>query len=566
MRRFNWPVSFRLFNGLLVALMLATVLAACGDSTATSASATTGAAATTAASVATTAAGAVATTASAATTQAAAATTVAAAGQIKTGGSLRFALENDVSKLDPMTSSAFVERMVFYNMYDSLVAIDDKLNIIPNLALSWTQPDPKSYVFKLRPGVKFHDGTDFDAEAVKFNIERYLTGTGSVRKSEIASIDTVEVVDPLTIKFNLKTPFAPLLANLVDRAGMILSPTAIKKLGDELVRNPQGAGTGAFKFVEWKKDDRIVLEKNPNYWRKDESGKALPYLDKVTYRIITDETARLTNLKTGDVEAANNLPSKDIPELRNNTDIVYKDTASVAWAGFYMNNGSEPFNNKALRQAVLYALDREAILKTVFFNVGVISNGPVPPPSWAYDPNFKPYSRDLAKAKSKLAEGGKPDGFTFKLEISAGSPQLLQEGQVIRDQLKEVGISVELVQLEFSKILDDLDKKVFTGAIVGWSGRIDPDGNIFNHFRSNGSFNYQGYNNPKVDELLDKGRTSSNQEERKAAYQEAQKLIMDDASYAFINHAVAIQAITKKVQGFQLLPDNIVRFATVWMK
>ncbi len=551
---------------LVVGLITAMLLVACGDSatpTAPAAAGTTAAAGTSAATTA--AAGTTATTAAAgnATTVAAA----AAAGDVKIGGSLRIALENDVSKLDPMLSSAFVERLVFYNMYDSLVAIDSQLNIVPRLAASWTQPDPKSYVFKLVPNVKFHDGTDFNAEAVKFNIERYQTGTGSNRKSEISSIASVEVVDPLTVKFNLKTPFAPLLANLVDRSGMMVSPTAVKKMGDEFLRNPQGAGTGPFKFVEWKKDDHITLEKNPTYWRKDAAGRALPYLDKVTYRIITDETSRLTNLKTGDVEVANSVPSKDVPDLRSgNGDVVYKDLPSVAFYGFYLNVTADPFKTPALRQAVAYAIDREAILKTVFFGIGAISNGPIPPPSWAYDPNYKPYTRDLAQAKAKLAEGGKPSGFSFKMEVSAGSPQILQEAQILRDQLKEAGITMEIVQLEFSKILDDLDKKNFEGGLVGWSGRIDPDGNMFNHFKTGGNNNNSGYSNPQVDALLDKARASADQAERKTSYQQAQKMINDDAPYIFINHGVATQATAKKVQGFVLFPDNIIRFDSVWFK
>lgn len=546
--------SFKPLSGFVCLLILLSLLVACGDNTATTAApnpaATPAAGATTASTGAKTAA----------------ASTAAQAAQVKTGGQLSYALENDVSKLDPMVSTAFVERLVFYNMYDSLVATDEKLNIVPSLALSWTQPDPKTYIFKLRPDVKFHDGTDFNADAVKFNIERYLTGTGSQRKSEISSISTVEVVDPLTVKFNLSAPFAPLLANLVDRAGMMVSPTAVKKLGDEFVRNPQGAGTGPFKFVEWKKDDRIVLEKNPNYWRKDDTGRQLPYLDKVTFRPMTDETARLTSLKTGDVQIANSVPSKDVPDLRTGSEVVYKDIPSVAWYGWYLNNSAEPFNNKALRQAISYAVDRDQIVKTVFFNVAAPSNGPIPPPSWAYDPNFKPYTRDLAKAKAKLAEGGKPDGFTFKVEVSAGSTQNLQLAQLVHDQLKEVGINMEIVQLEFSKILDDLDKKQYSAAQVGWSGRIDPDGNIYNQFKTGAPLNNCAYTNPKVDELLDKARVATDQNERKAAYQEAQKLILDDAGYLFMYHTVATQATSPKVQGFLLMPDNIIRLATVSLK
>ena len=287
---------------------MAAILAACGGSSptatpaATKPAATTGAA-TTAATTAPTAAAAQPTSASgsapAGTTGAApttapatvssAATTApttaptqaAAAGTPKKGGTLTAAIGNENASLDPLTSGFLSERELYYNMYDSLVAIDTSLKIIPSLAESWETPDPKTYIFHLRKDVKFHDGTDFNADAVKFNLDRYLNDKTSRRASEISFIQTMDVMDPYTLKVTLKAPFAPFLANLVDRAGMMLSPKAIQAGGADFSRKPVGAGTGAFRFVEWVNNDHMTLERNPNYWKKDAAGNQLPYLDKL---------------------------------------------------------------------------------------------------------------------------------------------------------------------------------------------------------------------------------------------------------------------------------------------
>jgi peptide/nickel transport system substrate-binding protein len=259
------------------------------------------------------------------------------------------------------------------------------------------------------------------------------------------------------------------------------------------------------------------------------------------------------------------VPGKDVDDLKKNTDLNYKDIPSVGFNGIELNTTAEPFNNKALRQAVGFALDYPAIFKTIYFGVGAIANGPIPPSSWAFDPNFKPYSRDLAKAKQKLTEGGKPSGFSFKIQITAGSPVQQQLAELIRDELSEANITMDIEQLEFAKIVDNtsIAKRQFTAALIGWSGRIDPDGNMYVFFNSKGSLNGQGYNNPQVDTLLDKGRTATSQEERKAAYQDAQKIIMDDLSYIIYYHTPSFQAVGKKVQNFLLMADGIMRFGEV---
>src|SRR5216117_2136356 len=219
-----------------------------------------------------------------------------AAGKPVYGGSVTFALENDVSDLDPMLSGLFVDRNIMYGMYDSLVRVDPKGNIIPWLAEKWeTSTDGKTVIFTLRTDVKYHDGTAFDAESVKWNIERYKTTSGSQRTGDLSSVDTLTVVDAKTVKFNLKTAFAPLLGALVDRAGMMVSKAVVTAMGADFTLKPFKAGTGPFILTEAVKNDHYTLEKNPNWWGKDTDGSKLPYLDKITGRPIIDPDVALTN-------------------------------------------------------------------------------------------------------------------------------------------------------------------------------------------------------------------------------------------------------------------------------
>lgn len=490
------------------------------------------------------------------------------AGSPVRGGTLKVALEDEFRTLDPHRSTALIERQVFYNMFDSLVTIDKSLKIVPALAESWEiSADSKSYVFRLRKNVKFHDGTPFDAEAVRFNImDHIVKATRNPRQAELASIQNVEVVDPSTVRFVLKNPFAPLLANLVDRAGMMLSPAAVKAGGENFVRAPLGAGTGPFKFVEWKKDDHLTLERNPNYWLNGADGKPLPYLDKVIYRPISDETVALTNLRSSSVDVIQTVPPKDVQSLRSGTGLGYQETAGLGFESFRLNNSKEPFTNKALRQAVAWSVDREQIRKTAWFGTGVVGYGPTPPPVWAYDPAFKPYSRDLTKARQKLQEGGKPNGFSFSLEIRANSPRDLDIAQLFQSQLKEVLIQVQIAPVEFAKILTDLDNHTYQAAQIGWSGRIDPDGNLYQFFKTGAAQNDTVYSNPRIDALLDQARIEQVQSKRKDLYRQIEQILADDAPYVFYRFRAAYLATTNRVHGIPLNPDQILRWGEAWIK
>src|SRR5262245_46064544 len=280
-----------------------------------------------------------------------------AQGAPRKGGTLRVGFYIEAATMDPHYSGSKIDRQVYHNIYEPLVTLDLKLGIKPGLAESWTQPEPKTLVFKLRKGVKFHDGTDFNAEVVKFNFNRMKTEAKSVRKGEVASIDTVDVVDSHTVRLNLKRPDAALLATLTDRAGMMVSPKTAQERGPELERNAKGAGTGPFEFVEWVKDDHLLIKRNDSYWNK-QGG---PYLDRVRYRPIPDDTVKLQSLQAGEIDVIDYVQPRDVAAVKADKNVVVVDVPSLADFAYQLSHTKPPFNSKPLRQAVAYALDLDQI-------------------------------------------------------------------------------------------------------------------------------------------------------------------------------------------------------------
>ena len=474
-------------------------------------------------------------------------------GTPKDGGTLTYAMESELRTLDPLSSTQLVERAVMYQMYESLVKVDTSLNVKPSLASSWTvSGDGLTYTFKLRTGVKFHDGTDFNSTAVKFNLDRILNAASSPRKTELASLQSVEAPDPSTVVLHLKKPDASLLAQLVDRAGMVLSPAVIQKLGTGLGLAPVGAGTGPFTFVEWKRDDHLTLKKTADYW----GTKA--HLDQITYRPIVNDDARATGLRTGDFDLVRTVAGKDVATVKADGSLQYRELPGIGFGGIELNHAKGAFADRAKAQAVAQAVDRAQVLKNVFFGVGTVSHGPIPPSSWAYDPAEKTYDRaDPAKAR------GLATGFTFTFKV-ANNPDAIQEGTLIKDQLAKAGITANLQTEEFGQILTETEAGTFDAALVGWSGRIDPDGNLYSWFHTGGGNNQGAYSNPEVDRLLEEARTTTDQAKRKQLYDQAQKLLVADAAYIFINHPPSTEVASAKVHGYVLYPDNMPRFAAVW--
>ncbi len=469
------------------------------------------------------------------------------------GGTAVIALESELHTLDPMGSSLLVEREVFYNMYDALFTIDPSLKIQPGLVTQWDTSDPMNYKFTLRSGVKYQDGTPFNGASVKANIERDKTASTSRRKSDLASVASVEVTDDTHVIFHLKHPDATLLATLVDRAGMMVSMDAVAKAGDNFSLAPMAAGTGPFEFVEWKRNDHLTLKKNPSYWK---SG--LPYLDGVTYRAIPDVNAILSALKTGDIDIARVIAGKDVASVKADSNFIYKDVPAIGFNGFELNAGAPPFNDAAKRQAVAQAVDRYAILKDIDFNIGVIGYGPIPPSSWAFDNSEKIFDHaDASKAKSTAT------GFTFTFKTTS-DPVNQQEAQLLQAEMQAAGITMKIQTEEFATYEQECANHQFEACNVNWSGRIDPDGNMYAWWHTGGSFNDSLYSNPQVDQWLDDARTTADQSKRKDDYDNAQKQIVQDAPYVFTTFGVSAQISDTKIHNFTLYPDLMIRMAEVW--
>src|SRR5260370_31004797 len=351
----------------------------------------------------------------------------------KHGGTATIALESELRTLDPLDSSRLVEREVCYNMYVAVFAIDPGLTIKPGLVKSWDTSDPMNYKFTLQSGVKYQHGTPFNAQSVKDNITRYKTTANSRRKSDLASVSSVEVVDDTHATFHLKKPDATLLATLVDRAGMMLSMDAVQKGGQGFSLAPMNAGSGPFQFVEWKRNDHLNLTKNPSYWK---SG--LPYLDGLTYRAIPDVNAILAALKTGDIDIARAIAAKDVAGIKADSGFTYRSTPALGFTGFELNTGAPPFTDAAKRNAVALAIDRYAILKNINFNIGVVGYGPIPPSSWAFDSSEKIYDHAAPAAAKNAATG-----FTFTYKTTS-DPVNQQLAQLLQAKLARAGIRMNL--------------------------------------------------------------------------------------------------------------------------
>jgi peptide/nickel transport system substrate-binding protein len=493
----------------------------------------------------------------------------AAAKPAAAGGQITFAMENDVIDFDPMVSRAFVDRNVHYQIYDSLVRIDPTGKIIPWLAEKWdTSSDGKQVTFSLRKDVKYHDGSAFDAASVKWNIDRYRTTDGSARSGELAPVDSVDVVDPATVRFNLKAPFAPLLATLVDRAGMMVSQKAVEAGGTDFTRKAFKAGTGPFVLTEAIKDDHMTLEKNPDWWGTDQAGNKLPFLDKITIKPITDAEVRVTNVRTGDAHFINNVALKDITTLKSDSTLTYQETPSYDWFSLVTNRKEGfIFNEGRYVKAVSVAIDRQELLQKAFFGIGSVGYGTIAPSHFAFDPNFKPFEKpDPDQAKQLVSAVGKGP-LSFEMLVSSGDAATLQQAQLIQAQLKRADIDAQIVQLEFAQILDQQTKHSFKGATyIGWSGRIDPDGNTYDFLYTNRPNNDTSYSNADVDKLLDAQRAATDEASRKDSLRKAEQIyVVDDAARVWFRFGISHLLTVKALQGLQPYPDRIARlqFATL---
>ena len=467
--------------------------------------------------------------------------------------------------LDPAAVTAVNDFRILMNVYDGLVRYKDgKLEVEPSLATNWEiSEDGTEYTFTLREGVKFHDGSDFNAEAVKFNFDRMLKDdhpfhdTGPFPLSFFFSaVESVEAVDAKTVKFKLNAPYAPFLSNLAYPTGLIVSPSSVEKYGKEFGRNP--SGTGPFKFVEWKSNERVVAEKNPDYW----DGEAK--MQTVVFRPITDANTRTAEMLAGGIDLMVEVPPVALSQFEGDQFKVVEQAGPHLW--FLILNAKEgPFANKKARQAANYAINKTALVNDVLEGTAEVAAGPTPPAfAWAYDEGLEPYPYDPEKAKSLLKEAG-AEGAELTFYVTEGGSGMLDPvamGTAIQADLQAVGLKVNIETYEWNSFLGKVNPGLegkADMAEMAWMTN-DPDTLPYlalrtGAFPAEGGFNSGYYSNPEVDKLLEKARVSTDQGERAKLYKEMQHIVHDDAPWVFVANWKQNAVTSAQVENFALQPS-----------
>jgi len=477
---------------------------------------------------------------------------------------LRVGLAEDPDLLDPSMARTYVGRIVFSALCDKLFDIDEKLNIVPQLALSHeTSVDGKEVTIKLRPGVKFHDGEPLDAEAAKFSLDRHLTMQGSFRKPELAALDHVDVVDPLTIKLVLKTPFSPLIAQLTDRAGMMVSPKAAKEAGDKFSLHPVCAGP--YKFVERVQQDRIVFEKFADYWNKDNV-----FIDRVVYLPIVDATVRLANLKSGGLDLIERVLATDIKDVRADKRLKLATALELGYMGLTINTGNDknkgPLSqSEKVRQALDLSIDREAVNQVVFNGEFTPGNQWISPEHPYYQKSFPIRPRDIAKAKALLKESGAALPVSVDLMVPKGAENEAV-AQVIQSMAAEAGFDLKIRLLEWATSLKQAQAGEYQMFLLGWSGRIDPDGNSYVFLHTKAPQNDGVYSNPEADKAFEDARLITDPAQRKAIYEKLTGTILKDEPIIYLYHRKLLIAHTTKLENYRPMPDGLVRVVGLKLK
>ena len=476
------------------------------------------------------------------------------------GEMLRVGMRDDPDILDPTFSRTYVGTVVMTALCDKLFDFDAKLNIVPGLATGYQWTDSRTLLIKLRPGVQFQDGEKFDADAVKYTLERHLNTSGSFRRSEISAMDHAEVVDPLTVRVVMKQAFSPFVAILTDRAGMMVAPKAAEAGGKNFGLHPVCAGP--FRFVERIAQDHITLERFPGYW-----DAARIHYDRVTYRIIPDSSIRLANLQAGTLDVTEIAPL-DAEAVKDDANLALVSVLSLGYGALTINTGDNSKANTPLgrdarvRHAFELALDREALNHVVYAGMYQPNAQATSPLSPLHVEEIAPTKRDVAKARALLQEAGVSTPFPVPL-IVYNTPQGVQTGEVIQSMAAEAGFAVQVNAMEFGTAIATVQRGDFVMTLGGWSGLLDTDSNAWSFLHTGGALNRAGYSNPEVDELLDRARTVSEPNDRRAAYEGVWQQVSKDLPIIYLWTPRNIVGLTRRVAGFTLLADGLLRLQDV---
>jgi len=477
---------------------------------------------------------------------------------------LRVGLAEDPDVLDPTLARSFVGRIVFSALCDKLFDIDEKLNILPQLASSYEwSADSKALTLKIRQGVTFHDGEKLDAAAVKFNLERHKNLAGSNRRGELAPVSSIDVIDPSTVRLNLSAPFTPLLAQLTDRAGMMVSPKAATAAGDKFGSHP--VCSGPFKFAERVAQDRIVLEKFPNYWNKEAI-----HFDKVIYTPIPDATVRLANLKSGQLDFIERMASNDVEGVMKDKKYKVSRITEIGYQGITINVGKSdqakknPLGRDArVREAFELSLDRQGLAQVVMDNEALVGNQWVSPNNPYYAKNVPMPKRDIDKAKALLkAAGVEKPSFTLVTTTASDAQRL---AVVIQAMSREAGFDVKIQTAEFATSLNMADKGDFEAYVLSWSGRPDPDGNMYSFHGCKQPLNYAGYCSAETDALLNQSRAERDPAKRKKIMEQISAQVLKERPVIYLYHRNWLWAYNGKLAGVRNIPDGLLRVSGLKM-
>ncbi|MFI2489782.1 ABC transporter substrate-binding protein [Promicromonospora kroppenstedtii] len=488
---------------------------------------------------------------------------------ITEGGDLVMALSAEPDVLDPTTSSSLYTRYVMETMCEKLYDIDESGEIVPMLAteLPEVSDDGRTVTFPIKEGVRFADGTPFDAEAVKTSIERHLTKEDSSRRSELGPVAEVTALDDSTVEITYETPFAPLAAVLADRAGMIMSPTELERAGDDFGEHP--VCVGAFKFVERVPQTSITVERDPLYYDADNV-----HLDTITYRIITDASIRSANLRSGDVQVADSLSTQDLAELESADGVGLLEVGSLGYQAMTVNVGNTDgvgappgkidtpiAKDPRVRQALSMAVDREQLVKSVFNDRYDPACSPVSPASpFSSDASEACPEYDPEGAKALLEEAGADVPYEIEIKVT-NTPDTLRLAQAVQASVADGGFELTIVPVEYSSLLEVQEQGDFDLLQLGWSGRVDPHGNMFNFLSTGAGNNYSGYSDPEVDELLTQAATVIDPAERAALYGQVVTKVQADNPIIYLYRTRSMTGYADEVAGISTYADGVVRLS-----
>jgi peptide/nickel transport system substrate-binding protein len=472
-------------------------------------------------------------------------------------GALRIGLASDIDTLDPVLSNTIAGRSVLTALCDKLLDVDAGLNFVPRLAERWAwSEDRRALTLTLRAGATFHDGTPVDAEAVRFSLQRAATLPASRRRSEIAEIAAVEVADPSTVVLRLSAPSAPLLAQLADRAGMVVSPTAVQAAANNFARAP--ICSGPFVLTAQVPQDRIEFRRFPAHWNAAEV-----HVEAVVFRPIPDSTVRLLNLRSGTLDLVERVAANDVAALRRDARLRHAEARGFGFTSIIANVGNgpraqTPFGQDArLREAFDLALDREALNQVVFEGANAPGNQPIPPGSPFYLATHPLRPRDIAAARRLLAAAGQPSPQVTLLVPNI--PEFRQMAEVMQSMVREAGIDLRIEVRELATAAGMMNGGDFQAFLIGWSGRVDPDGNIFAFNHCRGANNDSRFCDPRVDAALEAARATVDPAERARHYATALGIALPDRHRIYLVHEGWRFAHAARLSGFRALPDGIMR-------